>query len=49
MILDYYDKDIGRIKVTGNPIKFNDLKENTRSKLAPELDADRKKILKNLS
>ena len=46
MILDYNDQGIGNFKVSGNPIKFNFVKSNKKTKRAPDLNQDREEILK---
>ena len=45
MIQDYIESSSHNIKVSGNPIKFNGIKENKIAKKAPTLNQDRKKIL----
>ena len=45
MIQDYIESSSHKIKVSGNPIKFNGIKENKIAKKAPTLNQDRKKIL----
>ena len=45
MIQDYFESSSHKIKVSGNPIKFNGIKEKKIAKKAPTLNQHRKKIL----
>ncbi len=46
MILDYVDDDFGKINVVGNPIKIEGIKESKVASKAPDLDQNRRQILK---
>ena len=46
MILDYVDDDFGKINVVGNPIKIEGVKESKVASKAPDLDQNRRQILK---
>ena len=46
MVLDYRYNKFNSLKVTGNPLKFNFLKEKKQSKKSPELNENRDEILK---
>ncbi len=46
MIQDYIESSSHTLKVSGNPIKFNGIKEKKIAKKAPNLNQDREKILK---
>ena len=46
MVLEVKDKKSGLVKLVGNPVKISQFKNGTKRKQAPELDGDRKKILK---
>ena len=48
MILDYKVNEKVKIQISGNPIKIKGIKQNKRAKTAPELDENRKEILKDL-
>ena len=48
MIIDAKDKDFGTMKMAGNPIKMNILKDEKHKKPAPDLGEDTEKILKSL-
>ena len=46
MIIDYKDALIKKLKLAGNPLKFNFDKVNRNCEEAPELNANKKEILK---
>ena len=46
MVLDYRYNKFNSLKVTGNPLKFNFLKEKKQPKKSPELNENRDEILK---
>lgn len=46
MILEYSDKSIKNLKLSGNPFKFSFMKDNNRIKLAPELNQDEEEVLR---
>ena len=46
MFLDYIESSKHKFKVSGNPIKINGVKESKISKKAPNLNQDKKKILR---
>ena len=46
MVLDYRYNKFNSLKVTGNPLKFNFLKEKKKPKKSPELNENRDEILK---
>lgn len=47
MIVDVEEKDIGTIKIAGNPIKMTSIEEEPTRKPAPEIGEHTDKILKN--
>ncbi len=49
MIVDVDDPTAGKLKVAGNPIKVSGYADPDRRDTAPDLDADREKILKELA
>jgi CoA:oxalate CoA-transferase len=48
MIVDVDDPDVGRIRMTGNPIKFSNHTDAATRQPAPNLDADREHIVSSL-
>ena len=46
MFLDYIETSKHKFKVSGNPIKINGVRESKISNKAPNLDQDKKKILR---
>lgn len=48
MLIEAGDADLGSVKMAGNPIKMSGHADPTTRAGAPDLDADRKKILKEL-
>jgi len=48
MVVTAHDKDVGEVKMAGNPIKMSGFDDPSTRKAAPALDQDREKILKSL-
>jgi crotonobetainyl-CoA:carnitine CoA-transferase CaiB-like acyl-CoA transferase len=48
MIVDVEDKDIGIVKLAGNPIKLSDCEDENYRNEAPEIGQHNKEILSNL-
>ncbi len=46
MILDYENSKIGKVKLSGNPIKISGVSEGKKAKKAPELNENKYQILK---
>ena len=48
MIIDYKDRFIKKLKLPGNPLKFNFSKDKKVAEPAPDLNENKKEILKLL-
>ena len=48
MVVSADDKDVGKVKMAGNPIKLSGFVDPPTRKAAPDLDEDRKRILDSL-
>jgi CoA:oxalate CoA-transferase len=48
MIFNYSDKDIKNLKLSDTPFKFNFYKSHKKKEVAPELNENKKEILKML-
>ena len=48
MILNYSDKDVKNLKLSDTPFKFNFYKSNNKKEVAPDLNENKKEILKML-